>query len=69
MIESSYLRVARDIREKIAAGELKPGAKLPSTAELKELYGVGNTAIRNAMLVLRMEGLIEGHQGKGVYVK
>lgn len=63
-----YQRIVDDIRRKIAAGELKPGDQLPSIAQLREQYEVGNTAIHNAMLVLKSEGLIEGHQGKGVFV-
>jgi len=63
-----YQRIAADIRGDIASGRLVPGDKLPSIAELRAKYEAGTTAIRNAMLVLRSEGLIEGHQGKGVYV-
>lgn len=63
-----YQRIVEDIRRRIASGELQPGEQLPSIAQLREQYGVGNTAIRNAMIVLRTEGLVEGHQGKGVYV-
>lgn len=63
-----YQRVAADLRDQIRTGRLKPGDQLPSAARLQEIYGVGSTAIRNAMLLLRTEGLIEGHQGKGVYV-
>lgn len=67
-ITPSYRRIADDIREKIRSGELLPGAKLPSMTELQTQYEVGSTAVRNALLVLREQGLIEGHQGKGVYV-
>lgn len=67
-ITPSYQRIANDIREKIKTGELSPGDQLPSMRELQEQYEVGHTAVRNALLVLRTEGLVEGHQGKGVYV-
>lgn len=67
-ITPSYIRVSDDIRSKIESGELSPGDQLPSMRELQEQYDVGHTAVRNALLVLRTEGLIEGHQGKGVYV-
>ncbi|MEV4524369.1 GntR family transcriptional regulator, partial [Micromonospora tulbaghiae] len=33
-----------------------------------EHYEVSNTVIRAAMLLLKAEGLIDGRQGKGVYV-
>lgn len=68
MSEAAYLQVARDIREQISSGQLKPGDKLPSFAALCEHYRASNTVIRAAMLVLKAEGLIDGRQGKGVYV-
>ncbi|SCE71849.1 regulatory protein, gntR family [Micromonospora viridifaciens] len=68
-IEPIYTRIVADIKGRIASGELKPGDKLPSVAELRAQYGASNTAIRNAMLVLRSEGLVQGHQGKGVYIR
>jgi GntR family transcriptional regulator len=66
--EAAYLQVARDIREQISSGRLKPGDKLPSFAALCEHYDVSNTVIRAAMLLLKADKLIDGRQGKGVYV-
>ncbi|GLY21836.1 winged helix-turn-helix domain-containing protein [Micromonospora sp. NBRC 101691] len=68
MSEAAYLQVARDIREQISSGRLKPGDKLPSFSALCEHYDVSNTVIRAAMLLLKAEKLIDGRQGKGVYV-
>jgi GntR family transcriptional regulator len=68
-IEPIYTRIIADIKAKIEAGDLKPGDKLPSVAELRAQYSASNTAVRNAMLVLRSEGVVEGHQGKGVYIR
>lgn len=64
-----YQRVVDDIRAQIADGRLNPGDQLPTARELQLKYGVGSTAVRNAMLILRSEGLIEGQQGKGVFVR
>lgn len=64
-----YERIAADIREQIRVGELKPGDELPSVSKLREKYECSATAVRNAMLVLRTEGLIESHPGKAVYVR
>lgn len=63
-----YRRIVEDIVRQIDIGELRPGDKLPSTRELMARYECGNTAVRNAMIELRLRGLVEGHQGKGVYV-
>ncbi|OZV75595.1 hypothetical protein CA850_28605 [Micromonospora echinospora] len=61
-------RIAQDIRDKIASGEYGPGAKLPSLRELIAHYGVSAEPVRSALLILQAEGLVEGHQGKGVFV-
>lgn len=63
-----YTRVVDDIKRRVSAGELSPGDKLPSTAELMKQYHVSSTVIRNAMLQLRTEGVVTGYQGKGVYI-
>ncbi|SCL19424.1 winged helix-turn-helix domain-containing protein [Micromonospora inyonensis] len=68
MSEAAYLQVARDIRDQISSGRLKPGDKLPSFSALCAHYDVSNTVIRAAMLLLKAEKLIDGRQGKGVYV-
>ncbi|MDG4829481.1 winged helix-turn-helix domain-containing protein [Solwaraspora sp. WMMD1047] len=64
-----YERIANEIRAKIDSGEWPPGTKLPSTSQLCAQYDVSTQVIRSVMLILRSEGLVEGHQGKGVYVR
>ncbi|WP_406037735.1 winged helix-turn-helix domain-containing protein [Micromonospora sp. NBC_00898] len=68
MSEPAYIQVARDIREQIKSGQLKPGDKLPSFSALCEHYKVSGTVIRTAMILLKAEGVLDGKQGKGVYV-
>lgn len=63
-----YKKVANDLRSQIVAGALQVGDKIPSTPELSTLYSVSATAARNAVAVLREEGLLEGVPGKGVFV-
>nr|MDT0661390.1 winged helix-turn-helix domain-containing protein [Micromonospora sp. DSM 115978] len=65
---SDRQRIAQDIRDKIASGEYGPGDKLPSLRELTVLYQVSAEPVRSALLILQAEGLLEGRQGKGVYV-
>lgn len=64
-----YEQLANDLRAKIRDGTYPPGAKLPSTSALCAEYGVSETVVRFAMQILRFEGLIEGQQGKGVFVR
>ncbi|MGX7670536.1 winged helix-turn-helix domain-containing protein [Plantactinospora sp. DSM 117369] len=65
---SDRQRIAQDIRNKIASGEYRPGDKLPSLRELIAIYKVSAEPVRSALLILQAEGLLEGHQGKGVFV-
>ncbi|WP_416903217.1 winged helix-turn-helix domain-containing protein [Micromonospora echinospora] len=63
-----WAELAEHIRKQIASGELSPGEKLPSTAQLCQIHGVSSIVVRNAMLTLKAEGLVVGVPGVGVYV-
>lgn len=63
-----YQQVANDLRSQIAAGTLAVDDPIPSTAELMKRYNISNTAARNAVGLLRREGLVAGTPGKAVYV-
>lgn len=66
--EADYERVVNDIRSKIRTGELPAGTRLPTKNKLMEMYEVGGSAVDTAMLLLRNEGYVIGHQGKGRFV-
>ena len=61
-------RVVAGLKDKILAGDLPAGHKLPSEAELIEEFGVSRTVIREAVTRLRAEGLVETFQGRGSFV-
>ncbi|WP_233238002.1 FadR/GntR family transcriptional regulator [Bordetella sp. LUAb4] len=42
--------------------------KLPSEAELAQVYGVSRPVIREAMSLLKADGLVIAHQGRGQFV-
>ncbi|MEV0215375.1 winged helix-turn-helix domain-containing protein [Micromonospora sp. NPDC050695] len=65
---ADYVRVVETITAKIRAGELKPGEKLPTYAQLADQYNVSVSTAQAALRILRDRGLVEGHQGKGTYV-
>ncbi|GEB52090.1 MULTISPECIES: GntR family transcriptional regulator [Streptomyces] len=67
--QPAYLRVASDLRKKIADGSLPPHARLPSQARIREEYGVSDTVALEARKVLMAEGLVEGRSGSGTYVR
>jgi DNA-binding GntR family transcriptional regulator len=64
-----YVDVAAEIRSRITKGTLAPGSRLPSLSEFVEQFGVSAITIRRALGELMHEGLVEGHQGLGVFVK
>ncbi|MDG4831471.1 winged helix-turn-helix domain-containing protein [Solwaraspora sp. WMMD1047] len=60
--------IADHIRDQIASGQLKSGDKLPSTAQLRAEHGVSAGVVRQAVLVLQTQGLVQGVHGLGVFV-
>jgi GntR family transcriptional regulator len=62
-------QIAADLRAAIMSGDLLPGDRLPSTAELGSRYGVPGATIQNALSILKDEGYLEGRTGIGVFVK
>jgi GntR family transcriptional regulator len=66
--EPFYARVATELREDIRAGRYQPGDQLPSERELRERFSVSGGTIRGALAMLRAEGLVTSHPGRGVFV-
>jgi DNA-binding FadR family transcriptional regulator len=63
-----YEQVARDIALKIADGRLAIGERLPAERHLAQSYSVSRPTVREAMLALEIDGLVEVRMGSGVYV-
>jgi DNA-binding GntR family transcriptional regulator len=66
---AGYLRIAASLRAEIAAGRLGPGARLPSESQLMIRHRVSRSVARGAFAVLKADGLVEGRQGAGVFVR
>ncbi|MFB9182061.1 GntR family transcriptional regulator [Dactylosporangium sucinum] len=65
-----YKQVADDLRRRINEGEFAAGAALPSEPTLSEQYdGVSRTIVRQGLGILKNEGLIHSHHGKGWFVR
>ncbi|MFJ3170272.1 GntR family transcriptional regulator [Streptomyces roseus] len=64
-----HARIAADLREEILSGELAAGAKLPSTAQLKDRFDASNATIQKAVHLLKDEGLAVGRAGAAVTVR
>jgi len=61
-------RIAGHVRELIAAGELRPGDRLPGERELANLLGVSRSSVREAVQSLAALGVVSVRHGQGVFV-
>lgn len=62
-------RVAEQLRDKIRADHLAPGARLPSEQAMARHFGVSRTVIREAIARLKVDGLLETRKGSGAFVR
>lgn len=62
-------RIADDLRVSIRSGQLAQGAEMPSESELAARYGTSGKTARNALRILRDEGLISTGQGRRAIVR
>ena len=53
-----YQRIANELRRRIESGQLKPGAKVPSTRALATKWKVAPVTAAHALKTLAHEGLI-----------
>ncbi|MFD3539781.1 GntR family transcriptional regulator [Streptomyces sp. NPDC058662] len=64
-----YQQIADVLRSAVQAGEYGPGDRLPGENDLMAAYGVARMTARQALGVLRNEGLAEARKGAGVFVR
>jgi GntR family transcriptional regulator len=58
-----YRRVAADLREAISTGAYGEAGRLPAEGALAERYGVSRGTVRQALAVLRADGLVTSRRG------
>jgi GntR family transcriptional regulator len=63
-----HAQVAAELRRAIAAGEAKPGDRLPPAKDFAAVLGVNSNTVLRAFHHLRDEGLLEFRRGKGITV-
>ncbi|AZQ71390.1 GntR family transcriptional regulator [Streptomyces luteoverticillatus] len=63
-----YMQVADHIAARVAAGELRIGARLPGERDLAEAYGIAIGTARRAVQELRSRGLLITLPAKGTFV-
>ena len=64
-----YRQIAEQIRGLIRSGEYMPGARLPPERDLAKQLGVSRPSVREALIALEVEGLVEVRIGSGIYVQ
>jgi len=63
-----YRQIADQIRDLIRSGEFVAGARLPPERDLAKQLGVSRPSVREALIALEVEGLVEVRIGSGIYV-
>lgn len=66
---AAYRQIADQLREDVLEGRLAPGSKLPSERALIDKYDAARGTVRQALAVLKTEGLIEVEHGRGAFVR
>ncbi|WP_105901344.1 GntR family transcriptional regulator [Vibrio gangliei] len=63
-----YQVIGEQLKEKILAGHYPVGTKMPPERVIAEELGISRTVVREAMIMLELEGLVEVRKGSGIHV-
>ena len=63
------LQVRDEIRDLIERADLRPGAQVPTEAELASRFDVARTTVREALKLLEQDGVIGVRHGRGRFVQ
>ncbi|WP_411084576.1 TetR/AcrR family transcriptional regulator C-terminal domain-containing protein [Streptomyces sp. cmx-18-6] len=64
-----YSQIVDELRQRIEAGELSPGDRVPSTREITKQWGVAMATATKVLTELRREGLVRVVPGVGTVVE
>jgi 2-aminoadipate transaminase len=64
-----FVQLHEQIIDRISAGELTAGARLPPVRRLAEQLGINHMTVAKAYKDLAKEGFVEGHAGGGTHVR
>jgi DNA-binding FadR family transcriptional regulator len=64
-----YRQIAEQLRSLIASGEFGAGSRLPAERDLAKQLGVSRPSVREALIALEVEGMIDVRTGSGIYVR
>lgn len=63
-----YRQIAEQLRALIADGEFAAGHRLPAERDLARQLGVSRPSVREALIALEIEGVVDVRTGSGIYV-
>ncbi|MBM4430780.1 MAG: FadR family transcriptional regulator [Chloroflexi bacterium] len=63
-----FEQVVEQLQALIVSGDLRPGDKLPSEADLSSAHGVSRASVREALRALESKGVITVRSGAGAFV-
>lgn len=64
-----FLAIADAISDAVAAGQLRPGARLPTHRAMADALGVNLTTVTRAYAEARKRGVVEASVGRGTFVR
>ncbi|MGL6363231.1 GntR family transcriptional regulator [Aeromonas veronii] len=67
-IKRPYQEVGQFLRNQLLDEQYQVGDRLPPERDIAEQLGVGRTVVREALIMLELENLVEVRKGSGVYV-
>ena len=62
-----WYQLAEVLRTEVLLGQLEAGGRVPPEVELARRFGVSVVTVRQALDVLRHEGLLSRHVGRGTF--
>ncbi|SIP91118.1 transcriptional regulator, GntR family [Aeromonas sp. RU39B] len=67
-VKRQYREVGEFLKQELASGHYSIGTRLPPERDIAEQLGVGRSVVREALIMLEIEGFVEVRKGSGIYV-
>lgn len=63
-----YQQLAAELKQRVESGVYPVGEKLPAERYIAEEMNVSRTVVREAIIMLEVEGYVEVRKGSGIHV-
>lgn len=63
-----YQKIGLQLKDRIVAGHYQVGERLPAERDIAEDLDVSRTVVREALIMLELQGIVEVRKGSGIYV-